>query len=318
MNAYRRAGFAIAVGTIAAIWAAWLRAEHPGVTSDLSQVLWGAEAWLTGLDPYLVVGRTAHLPVPLLYPFPAILIVLPLAALQHEVVVFAIWTFIGTTWLTWALLECGVTPRLIAVLSPAFIMSVQAGQWTPMLMAAGVSRWGGWVLAAKPTTALWWLAYRPRHVIGVAVAGAISIAVWPTWPWSWLPVLQESPYTTWLMTKPAAWLVLLALVRWREPEARLLAAMVLVPHTTLVYETLPLFLVSRTWLQGGVLWLGSMVAVAGHQAMGPYADGAAWSSASGTWLVWCVYLPALGMLLARSVPLFQAGRVAEISSTQET
>jgi hypothetical protein len=48
--------------------------------------------------------------------------------------------------------------------------------------------------------------------------------------------------------RPGGVLLLLALIRWRAPEARLLAVMACVPHTLALYESLPLFLIpARKW-----------------------------------------------------------------------
>jgi hypothetical protein len=105
-------------------------------------------------------------------------------------------------------------------------------------------------------------------------------------------------------------LVLLALLKWRRPEARLLAAMACVPHTLLPYETLPLFLVPQTWLEACVLLAGTTLAVILHGVGAPYASATEWVAASGVWTIWCVYLPCLVMVLRRpnvgGVPLVDA------------
>src|SRR4029079_16871833 len=46
---------------------------------------------------------------------------------------------------------------------------------------------------------------------------------------------------------PGGFTVLLALTRWRRPEARLLVALACVPQSLLVYETVPLALIPRGW-----------------------------------------------------------------------
>lgn len=287
---------ALAAGLIAALYSGWLRYSNPGIPSDLSSLLWSGQAFLNGLNPYTDVPLRPDWPHRQLYPFTAVLLTLPLALLRYEWLVNGVWAGVGVGWLAWELSRFGIGPRLVALGSPALIMAVQASQWAPLLMAAGLSRYGGWLLACKPPVGLWWLAYRPRHLALAGVAVLVSVAIWPAWMASWMPVLSESPYTVWLLRKPAAWLCLLALIRWREPEARLLVAMLAVPHTTLVYESLPVFLLARSWWQAGLLCAGSLIAVSGHAAMGPYANGAAWSSASGDWLIWCVYLPATIMV----------------------
>ncbi len=128
---------------------------------------------------------------------------------------------------------------------------------------------------------------------------AVSVLVWPTWPWAWLPNLREATYTIAPVTLTGGGLALLALWKWRRPEARLLATMACVPHTMLPYETLPLFLVPQTWREACVLLAGTAFAVALHRTGEPYVSPEAWVAASGGWIIWCVYLPCLVMVLRR-------------------
>jgi hypothetical protein len=75
--------------------------------------------------------------------------------------------------------------------------------------------------------------------------------------------------------------------------------MAVVPHSPIIYETLPLFLVPASWVEAAVLWAGATAAVIVHDAFGPYATAPEWLIASGRAVVWCVYLPALVMILRR-------------------
>jgi hypothetical protein len=104
----------------------------------------------------------------------------------------------------------------------------------------------------------------------------------------------------WPLSLPGAAIVLLALIRWRNPAARLLVTMACVPHSVQAYETLPLFLIPRTWLEAGCLWIGSMAAVSLLNASGPYASATEWARWSGLFTVYLVYLPALVMVLLPS------------------
>jgi len=268
------------------------------VPSDLDIVLLGAKAWLAGLDPYAtVVGGPER--VPLMYPFTAVVLFAPFVNVPAPLV-DVLWTTLGAGFLAWALTsEQLFPPSLVMFISTPFVFAIQTSQWTPQLTAAALLPWGGWLFACKPTTSLWLFAYRPtwRHVITACIGIAISLALWPMWPFAFrrnLGVTLVAP-----VTLPGGALMLLALLRWRRPEARLLATMVLVPHSTLVYETLPLFLVPATALEAGVLWAGTAVAVMLHDAFGPYATAAEWLAGSGRLLVWCVYLPTLVMILRR-------------------
>jgi hypothetical protein len=260
-------------------------------------VLWGAQGWLRGENPYATVAHSPLADQGLLYPFTAVLLLTPVAW-APPLVINVMWAAVSAGTLAWMLTRRGISPALVMLVSPSMVHGIQTSQWTPLLTAAALSRWGGALLACKPTTALWLLAYRPRreHVCGAALFVLVSLAVWPTWPSAWRAALSQAVYTTWPLTLPLAPLTLLALIHWRRPEARLLVTMACVPHTPLLYEALPLFLIPRTWIQAGALWLGSVTVAVIHAHLGPYPSKAEWAQASGRLIVWCMYLPALYMI----------------------
>jgi hypothetical protein len=303
-------GIAAAVGLYS--WA--MEYSQPMAVRDLSQLVYGAQAYNAGYDPYAVVGRSERwqLPVPEFYPFTAILLFIPFAWIP-AIVVNTAWVALGAGLLAWAVTrEKLATPALVLFVSPPFLHAVLTTQWSPLLTASILLPWGGWLLACKPTTAIWLLAYRPTwRAIGLASGlTALSLLVWPTWPWAWLPNLREATYTVAPVTLPGGVLAVFALWKWRRPEARLLAVMALVPHTMLPYETLPLFLVPQTWREAWILLAGTMLAVVLHGAGEPYASPTAWATASGQWIIVCVYIPCLVMVLRRpnvgDVPLIDA------------
>jgi hypothetical protein len=291
------------IALLAGLYSWSLQHGQPAAARDLSQVVYSAQAFVSGLDPYAVVGRSERwpLPVPAFYPFTAILLFIPFVSIP-AIVLHTAWVATGAGLLAWAITrERLKTPALLLFVSTPFWHAVQTTQWSPLLTAAILLPWGGWLLACKPTTAVWLFAYRPSwRALGLASAmTALSLAVWPAWPWSWLPNLREATYTTVPLTLPGGALALLALWKWRRPEARLLATMACVPQTMLPYEVLPLFLVPKTWIESAILLAGTMLAVVLHRAGEPYASPGAWAAASGAWIVWCVYLPCLAMVLRR-------------------
>lgn len=298
---HRRLALAASIAVVAGAWTAWVRLSHPTIASDLEIVLLGAKAWLAGDDPYATValGPPGDR-IPVMYPFPAMLLFAPFVALPAAAV-DVLWNAIGAGCLAWALTsEQLFPPAMTMFIATPFVMAVQASQWTPQLTAAALLPWGGWLFACKPTTALWLFAYRPtwRHVVSATIAIAISLALWPTWPFSWQAVFGRLTVAV-PLSIPGGALVLLALLRWRRPEARLLAVMAVTPHSILAYESLPLFLVPATWIEAGILWIGTVAVVVLHDAFGPYASPVEWLDASGRAIVWCVYLPALVMILRR-------------------
>jgi len=104
----------------------------------------------------------------------------------------------------------------------------------------------------------------------------------------------------WPIRSPGGILLLLALIRWRRPEGRLLAALACVPQTIGLYETLPLFLIPRTRWQGYALAGLSYVAAFGQAALVPRHPGMPLETMlAGRWpfVFFCLYLPALVMVL---------------------
>jgi hypothetical protein len=92
---------------------------------------------------------------------------------------------------------------------------------------------------------------------------------------------------------------LLLIARWRRPEARLVLALACVPQTPLLYETVPLFLVPQTLVEGGALWLGSWLVALWLSVSGPYASDVTRFAASNTAIGWLLYLPCTVMILRR-------------------
>ena len=280
-----------------------LEQRQPTAIRDLNDVVYAAQAFTEGFDPYEVVGRSERwaMPAPSLYPFTAVLLFIPFAWMP-SIWLHTAWVALGSGLLAWAVTrERLAPPALMLFISTPFLQAVQTMQWSPLLMAGALLPWGGWLLACKPTTAIWLFAYRPTwRGTGLAmVLVAMSLLIWPAWPLSWLPNLRDAPNAISPLTLPGGVLMLLALWKWRRPEARLLVAMACVPHTLLPYESLALFLVPQTWREACVLLAGTTLAVILHGVGGPYASATEWVSASGVWTIWCVYLPCLVMVLRR-------------------
>jgi hypothetical protein len=132
-------------------------------------------------------------------------------------------------------------------------------------------------------------------VLGFAV---LSLFVMPTWPREWLAQLPSSPYHFSPLRTPVGFLTLLALLRWRRPEARLLAVMGVVPQSPFVYEALPLFLIPRTRMQNYALVIGSDLALGVYIATRgrPTSE---FFHVNGIAVVVAMYLPVLVMVLRR-------------------
>jgi hypothetical protein len=122
----------------------------------------------------------------------------------------------------------------------------------------------GFLLAVKPNLGLALFAARPAKaaLLGILAILALSLAVLPSWPLDWWSALQQrSEHLVSPVLRPFGWLLLLAALRWKTPEGRLLVALSLVPQNSLPYDLVPLALIPRNPVQMSVLVVGSWLAV---------------------------------------------------------
>jgi len=293
LEAWLAAAAALAAGVICSV--SYLL--PPPSTSDFDQFWTGARALLQGMDAYAVVP-TMGTHYPLYYPLPAVLISLPLAILP-VFLARVIWAAVGASVFVLAALRYrrGLLP---ALLSACFLNAVVQGQWSPLLTAAAVLPALSWVWAAKPSIGLALFVGYPdrRAVVGGLLLVCLAFLVHPSWLTGWLEALRESNYIAPIM-RPGGVLLLLALVRWRMPEARLLAGLACVPQTIGLYEALPLFLIPRSRWQG--YWMAGLSYLAAFgQLLLPRQDGLIWEATNAArWpLFFCfLYVPALVILL---------------------
>ena len=301
MTFHKRCAFVFVVSLAAGLFVVQQRLPHPERLSDLAQVLFAARAWSSGSNPYEAVRAWGAWPFPLLYPFTAILAALPLTIVPTWAGE-ALFAAGGAGLLAWGLTgDKSWTPRLLVFVSAPFIHAIVLDQWSPLLTGAALIPWAGFVLACKPNIGLALFAAFPgwRAAASAATLTAVSLAIWPGWPVEWRTALTGAPNSLSLVALPGGVLLLFAALRWRTHEGRLLLALAVVPHTTLPYEAVPLFLIPRTWTEAWILWTGTAIALIGHVHAGPYPSQLAWVRAGGLWLLYCAYLPSLLMILMR-------------------
>lgn len=278
----------IAVGVITALFTLEL-ATRPNVHTDF-EVLWSAtRLWVNGRDPY------ALRPCCLFYPLPSLMLVWPLHWLARGIAT-ALFVALPAALLAWRLSRDALWP-LLALASPSFVMAVVLGQWTPWLLLAMLWPAMGFLFAGKPTLGAACIAYRPTvpAVIGGVAITLMSLALSPTWPISWLrnlPAVIEHPSP---ILAPFGVLLTLALLRWRNREARLLLAMACVPQLLLFADQLPLMLVARSAREATLLTVGGWVAALFWYVAEADKYGAV-SFAAPYVLAGC-YLPALWIVL---------------------
>jgi hypothetical protein len=264
--------------------------------SDFAQLWFAARAWWRGADPYYAIGpgKAFDWPFPLLYPMTAVLAALPFSVLPLS---WADATFVGLGMGLFAYAVTGAgqaDPRLLMGVSGAGILALQTAQWSPLLSAGAFVPAVAPFWACKPTLGLALLAAYPstRAVAGMAALTAISLLAWPSWPWQWLDAIKAGTHIIAPIARPGGWLIVIALVRWRLPEARLLVAWACMPQTPVMYEAVPLFLTVKTWRESAALCVLTILAAYAIRHGGQYQDYQDWMHWGGFWMLWLVYIPA--------------------------
>lgn len=305
-----RSAVAITFGLAAALLVTLLARVHgDAYGTDFDQVWHAARIAGAGGDPYALIGpgRPVSQIFPLFYPLTAAAAVLPLAAIPL-VAARAVFVGVSSGVLAWAATRDG-WHRLPLFASPAWLMAVTAGQWSPLLTAALLVPALASLCAAKPNLGVAVLAATlgrrtwPYAFCGAVILAGVSLILLPTWPAAWLDALANGPHLAAPVTRFGGPLVLLALLRWRRPEARLLVALACVPQTTLMYEALPLFVIPRTWKESAFLAILCHAAFAIQGSLASpaiLADAGAFAryvGSVGDVIVALVYLPCLLLVL---------------------
>ncbi|MEO7397599.1 MAG: hypothetical protein ABIW84_03450, partial [Ilumatobacteraceae bacterium] len=195
--------------------------------TDFGEVWFGAKTMLQHRNPYARVGPGLEFNWDwgLFYPGTALALAIPVAGMSETTastafVMFGVWLVVfGSTRTSWH--------RLPAFASAAFVIAVRAGQWSPLIAAGWFVPTAAIAWGSKPTLGLAMLLAAPtsRHrffaIVGGIVLVAISMALLPSWPWDWAGKLSETEHMVPPFLQPGGFLIALALLRWRTPEAAL-------------------------------------------------------------------------------------------------
>jgi hypothetical protein len=296
------------IAALAALYVVARGTSDPAV-SDFDQLWHAARALMSGQNPYEYVGPAGVFVWDyLFYPLPAVLLVSPLA-LMPLLAARACLAAISAGLLSAVFLR-DHSPRLLLLLSAPFLVAVGRGQFAPLLVATALIPTLSWLGLAKPNIAIPVLL-ASRNIRTAIIAGligggiliALSFVVFPGWLSSWLDMLSRKNRSTSLpILGKGGFIIALALLRWRRPEAKLLFALGILPQTPGLYDTVPLFLIPRGFRENctlaitGNLALLLLVAAPGLTTLeiGPlYADRVM------LWASVCLYLPCVLMILRR-------------------
>jgi hypothetical protein len=282
--------------------------------SDFTWYWRAGQALLHGQSPYKVINAVGPYPYSegFLYPLPAALIAAPFALLPLRIAMIAFCAALAGM-LAFVLTRDGYW-RLPLLMSFPMLWCAQSGQWTPLVLAAILAPSLGGLAVAKPTLAAAAFAYTPRRrfMVSAAVALVVSVVIFPRWPGEYLAEVAartSANYHIPLLVFPGPMLVLAAL-RWRRAEARMLLVMSCVPQTMLFYDQLPLAVIAGTFRQALVFSLASYAPIVAIYFLPRPADDttAATVATTSVVLVWMYYLPCLLAVLRRpnvgEVPAF--------------
>jgi len=300
---------AVLLGLVAVtvFWAhtTWGRAYVRGKAGDLAGPLEGARRILQGkhdvyAEPYAPYASKYALSYPLTTSF----LVLPLAPLPPRA---AAMLFVGVTTAVSAfvLSRRRLDELLLFASAPAFFAWCWA-QWSPLLLIQGVTAWTVLLGIGKPQVGAVMFAFRPswRGAIIAAVAALATLAWSPTWPMDWLrgavDTAGEVTEHAGALWAPGGFLLLLAPLRWRDPRARLLLALTIIPNRLWFYDQLLLGLVPETTRRRVIWVLCSWMAAAGWAIVRQVTGGEA-RFALEALLVVLVYGPALVFVLKPAV-----------------
>jgi hypothetical protein len=271
--------------------------------ADFTGVWRAAGHLIRGCNPYTCIPAGLDYPLGrLAYPLPAAIVALPLAGFAPHV---AAGIFVGVGMATLAFAVFVRAPhRLLMFASPPFVMAFSLVQWSPLLTAAGMIEPLGVLAVCKPNLGLALFARRPTIwiVAGGAVLAAVSFWLVPTWLNDWLGGVRGMNYYKSPVAVPGGFLLLLAALRWRDPDARFLLALSIIPTNLILYDQLPLFLIARTRREMLILFGGSWLAPLVSKAVTPawIRDEAFGQTFMRVPVVALMFLPALYIVLSRS------------------
>jgi hypothetical protein len=267
----------------------------PDRYTDFDVLYHAAARLLRGENPYPMATQWSP------YPLPAVLLAVPFTAIPLGLArpIFDIlvgWAFAYALW------RYRGTFALLAVLSGGYLIAMWNGHTTPLMVAAGLIPALGFLLAVRPSTsAALWIA-RPSRIalLGASAFLLLSLLVLPSWPQDWWMALQQDSRE--LMPpvlRPFGFVLLLAALRWRLPEGRLLLAIAFIPQTTLPHELVSLALIPAALLEMVIYVTGSWLAVVVAERIHLSGSIAEWAAAGWPATLGVVYLPMLYLVLRR-------------------
>lgn len=230
-----RIAISILIGAASGLFCFFLlhRLHHGG---DFRWAVHLAQQWLTHRNPYDTPYEQ--------YPFVAAVFALPFSWLSTDI---AAGLFYG---ISSGLLAFGLTrngyQRLLVFLAYPYWIALLYAQWTPLIMASAFFPLLLPVTMIKPQVGIPVFLTRlskPGFWGCVAIA-AVSLALFPRWPWAWLDQAHNYQHFIAILILPGP-LVLLAFVRYWDRDAWLLLLSACLPQRWF-FDSFVLWLIPQT------------------------------------------------------------------------
>lgn len=300
-----RIAFVVIFGCACAAYVTFYGFANPDFTSDFDQVWAGARALWQHKDPYTVVGpgREFGWRWPLYYPLPALVAVAPLGLLP-VLAARVIFASASAALLAWAITRDGWS-RLPVFLSVSFFVTLELGQWSALYAAAFLIPALGVTAIAKPNFGFVLAVASPqRNTLTWLVGGTIALlsisqVLQPGWHASWLANLRAADHFKPYVMRPLGFLLLLAALKWRRPEARWLLALAVIPQAPSFYDQMLLSVVCLTSRESLVFAASTIVLFFYVGFNTPQPDYESWGRLVGNGTLWICYVPVLIMVLRR-------------------
>jgi hypothetical protein len=283
----------ISIGLISGFCCFLIRNNFYLGAGDFSWALTAARDILYGNNPYGYHYSGIGIPYPLTVAF----IGIPFVWLPDELAA-GIFFGLSSFFLAFGLLKTGPLWRLLIFLSPSYFYAMAFVQWSPLLVAMSFFPLFLFLLVLKPhmaiPMALSGLVRWKRSAVVISAALVLgSLLIMPSWPFVYSNLLQlyEGQFPV-LVFSAGGPLLLLSVLNWRDPKARLLLFMSLVPQR-MFYDQLPLWLLPDSKKQMVLLnlfsWLGFYLFFFHFQS--------SWNWQF--WIVISIYIPSLLIVLKK-------------------
>lgn len=306
----RRLLWAVGIGLLTAAFVAFAGYRIGNLKlggSDFDQLWFAARALTNNQDPYALIGPGKEMEWiwPFVYPLTSAVGVIPFTPLP---VIAARVLFAGLSAFALAFALGRYGWRLMPImLSASFVNAAIAAQWSPLMTAALLLPALAFVQVFKPHIGLGLLLadWKRAAWMVAGIAGAalllISLAFDPGWIPRWLAATRQTIGNTQVAAIQALGgpLLLLAVIRWRRWDARLLLVLSVVPQTPAMYTLLPLGLLAQSRMQALLFCLGTHLASWAQLYFGPRATPSTFAMVSASCLNVFVYLPWLIAVLRR-------------------